>query len=67
MQLLTKTQHNYLQNNKNFAHSLDIETYKYVAQHDSSEWDEWVSHNSMGGGHSCNSFFVRLGKAAACQ
>lgn len=26
---------NYLQNNKNFAHSLDIETYKYVAQHGS--------------------------------
>lgn len=48
MQLLTKTHNNYLQNNKNFAHSLDIETYKYVAQHGlEKEWAAWVNETHI--------------------
>lgn len=56
---------NYLQNNKNFAHSLDIETYKYVAQHDSRasaivsvSVSEWETHRiSSEEGHSSLNHF----------
>lgn len=62
---------NYLQNNKNFAHSLDIETYKYVAQHDSRARArakcEWIETHIMSlHGHSSLSFLFHSIIANSC-